>query len=178
MASPGLNPVLFFLALDAAKPAGGYAAAQWSNGAGPALGTEHTEIHTGHFGIHLHLQNAGTELDTALTCACVRRGRIPHSDGTRPHKPSGLRAPVCLLAEVNPSPVSRTLSDRQVLDGRKHMDSRTIDSGKRLKGEHSSAAWGRQSAHFLSISSLCVCPPSSSAAMSNLYTVSYKPPSC
>lgn len=45
MASPGLNPVLFFLALDAAKPAGGYAAAQWSNGAGPALGTEHTEIH-------------------------------------------------------------------------------------------------------------------------------------
>lgn len=69
MASPGLKPVLFFLALDTAKPAGGYAAAQWSNRAGPTLSTEHTEIHTGHFSIHLHLCNVETELGTALTCA-------------------------------------------------------------------------------------------------------------
>lgn len=61
MASPGLKPGLFFLALDAAKPAGGYAVAQWSNRAGPALSTKRTETHTGHLSIHLHLRNAGTE---------------------------------------------------------------------------------------------------------------------
>lgn len=57
MASPSLKPVLFFLALDAAKPAGGYSAAQWSNEAGPTLSTEHTEINTGHFSIRLRLPN-------------------------------------------------------------------------------------------------------------------------
>ncbi len=56
MASPGLKPALFFLALDTAKPSGGYAATQWSNGAGPTLSTEHKEIHRGHFSIHLHLR--------------------------------------------------------------------------------------------------------------------------
>lgn len=39
----------------------------------------------------------------------------------------------CLLAGVNPSPVSTTLSDTYELDGRKHMDSKTIDSGKRVR---------------------------------------------
>lgn len=44
MASPGLKPVLFFLALDTAKPAGGYEAALWSNRAGPTLSPEHSNI--------------------------------------------------------------------------------------------------------------------------------------
>lgn len=55
MTSGGLKPMLFFLALDTAKHAGGCAEAQWSNGAGPSQSTKHTEMHTGHFSIRLRL---------------------------------------------------------------------------------------------------------------------------
>lgn len=64
MASPGLKPVLFSLAVDRAKPAGGYAATQWSKRTGPCLHTKYTEILTGHFSIHLNFSNTGIESDT------------------------------------------------------------------------------------------------------------------
>lgn len=55
MASPGLKPGLFFLALVTAKPAGGYGAAQWRNRNGPRFASENTEMHNRCYSVHLHL---------------------------------------------------------------------------------------------------------------------------
>lgn len=62
-----LKPMLFFLALDTAKPAGGYAAAQWSNGAGPVH--TNTQTHTQHTSQSVFISpNPETEWDMVLMC--------------------------------------------------------------------------------------------------------------
>lgn len=129
------RPVLFILALVTAKACRGInAAAQVVGLRWPCLRSHntHTETRTGRFSIRLHLR---TKSDTVLMCGTALRGRILRCGH---HKATQTVRPVrpCLLAEVNPRPVSMSLSDRWPLDGRKHMDSGTIDSGKRLAKKH------------------------------------------
>lgn len=50
-------------------------------------------------------------------------------------RPPGLSGP-SLLTGVNTRPASSIQPDTQLLDGRKHMDSRTIDGGRGLKEKH------------------------------------------
>lgn len=111
MASPGLKPVLFSLAVDTAKPAGGYAAAQWSNRTGLCLHTKYTEILTGHFSIHLNFcsaeietgarQTHGLSMKRKDTTCCLRKA----TQTVWPVCP-------CLLAKANPTSISTTSSDR------------------------------------------------------------------